>query len=212
MKFVSLVIVTLLVAATISGQIGGKKKIPAQKTGTVSGRVFLITNGGDLKPARMAKVQLFGDLEADRFVYPMYVWLQRNQAERMNDDTERTEEDTERRIAKLNAGVPLDALAPLPTDQERCVETLVASEAAVKDTLERAKDENKRAQIMFTETDEEEGRFSFEGVQAGDYVLVVRGRAGVHEADWIQNFSLLPGESKTIKLSEPTHSCAMINP
>lgn len=53
-----LVVVALLVLATGTGAQQHKSASPA-KAGVVSGSVFLITQGGDLKPARMAKIYLF---------------------------------------------------------------------------------------------------------------------------------------------------------
>src|ERR1019366_8109322 len=49
------VLVLLLLAMTAGAQ---QHKSPPAKTGVVSGSVFLITKGGDLKPARMAQVYL----------------------------------------------------------------------------------------------------------------------------------------------------------
>src|ERR1035441_10635916 len=49
-------LLALLVLATIAG--AQQQKSPSAKAGVVSGSVFAITGGGDLKPARMADVYL----------------------------------------------------------------------------------------------------------------------------------------------------------
>jgi hypothetical protein len=47
----------VIVAASASAQ--QHKTFPPANGGVVSGRVFAITNGGDLKPARLAEIHLF---------------------------------------------------------------------------------------------------------------------------------------------------------
>jgi hypothetical protein len=57
--------ITLLVSVGVFGQ-HTPNKVPALKQGSLSGRVFAITEGGDLKPARIADVAVFYISESTR--------------------------------------------------------------------------------------------------------------------------------------------------
>ena len=167
---------------------------PAQKAskpsfGSVSGRIFLITKGGDLKPARMAHVFLFFEhgpgsaavMSAGGGYTPGLIYLKEN--------LELTEDAN-----KSGASV-------------RCRSDLLNADKAALATVDWAREHKLTAHALILDADEE-GNFSMGKITPGVYELVARGRAGVNDAYWLQEITVKPGEKTEVKVSSVEVSCA----
>lgn len=146
----------------------------------ISGKVFLITKGGDLKPARLAQVTLFygSDAGTAAVVY-------------LNTKLEEMKESY-----KLLA-TPGEA---------SCRAELLLFINSLKATLEWAKVNGKQDQVHIA-TSDEEGFFQFGGLEPGSYILLARGHAGANDAYWEYNFKVKSGESVQMKLASPHTAC-----
>lgn len=169
---------------------------PAQKAsnpsfGTVSGRVFLITKGGDLKPARMARVYLFFEhgpgssavTTAGAGDSPGLIYLKKY--------LEATE-------AANKSG-----------DSKLCRSDLLNADKATRATLEWAQEHKLMAYVTALDADEE-GNFSVGKIRSGVYNLIARGKAGINDAYWLQEITVRPGEKTEVKVISVEASCADI--
>ncbi len=153
---------------------------PKAQTGDITGRIFLITKGGDLKPARLAQVILFygSDSGTAAVVY-------------LNTKLEKMKESY-----KLLA-TPGDA---------SCRAELLVLNSSLKATLEWAQVNRKQDQARILSSDEE-GLFHFAGVQPGSYMLVAWGHAGANDACWEENFEVKADQRVEVKLASPHTAC-----
>ena len=163
--------------------------------GAISGRIFLITKGGDLKPARLARMYLF------------YVTLDyyRGIGEVMPGDktpgliyaTKSAELGTED-ANKAKSGTHVDL----------CRSELMNADKAALATLDWAQEHKLGAYVPVLDVDEE-GQFSTGyNIRPGLYELVARGRAGINDAYWDQNVTVRAGEKTEVKVSSVEASCA----
>lgn len=185
----------LATTTILAGQSDTKRTAsPSQKAsnpsvGSVSGRIFLITKGGDLKPARMAHVFLFFErgpgssavMSAGGGYTPGLIYLKEN--------LELTEDAN-----KSGASV-------------RCSSDLLNAFKAAIATVDWAREHKLTAYALILDADEE-GNFSIGKIQPGVYDLVVRGRAGINDAYWLQVVTIKAGEKTEVKLSSVEASCA----
>ena len=187
-------------------------KAPLAKPGIVSGRVFIITDSGDLKPARLANVYL--------------LWMQRT---KWNDLTEqeRAEGGASRVWAKLNleaaekraelAHQRLEASKTPNTREDavskaaECIEDLQTYLSAIGSMNKWWDDPSNRNKILFTNTDEE-GGFKIEA-QPGFYTLVAYGKAGLYNAFWSLDDALIvdSGKELTAKLAKARASVYLLS-
>ncbi len=166
---------------------------PAQKAshpsfGVVSGRIFLITKGGDLKPARMAHVFLFFDrgqgssavMSAGGGDTPGLIYLKKN--------LEAIEEANKSGASKS------------------CKSDLLNAFKAAVATLDWAQEHKLTAYVAILDADEE-GNFSIGKIRPGVYELIARGQAGINDAYWLQEITVRSGEKTEVKVSSVEASC-----
>jgi hypothetical protein len=180
---------------------------PAKKTATaptkpgiVSGRIFAITKGGDIKPARMANVHLL-------------YYHQRKTA----SELERNEENSvggewlDRKIKATDDYIKeLSEDKIDPSSSIGCRKELLAIYAMpLSKIIVWGLDQNKDRQILQTEADEE-GNFKIIVPRPGVYILLANGRAGFNEAFWYSLDVLVkPGTETPIKLGSPEKACVV---
>jgi hypothetical protein len=159
---------------------------PLGQAGSIHGRVFAITQGGDLKPARLATVYLVFeartighkvdkkfDCETTAFTHFLQARL---------DEDRRTSDDS-------------------------CRSELITDGKAIMSLLDWTKEGNRAWQLMLGDADEE-GNFAFPRVPPGKYDVLVRARAGINEAFWSQEVWVQPGEAVTMKVASVERSCS----
>jgi cytochrome c6 len=153
-------------------------------TGVVSGKIFFITRGGDLKPARLAMVFL----------------LDAHAGENARDSASLFYYNT--KLANMKAS--FRQLAD-PDDNISCQTSLLVFGNSLKSTLEWNERERKDL-IKIGETDEE-GAFRFPGVPPGEYLILAQGHAGANRAYWEGEATAETGKEVSIKLSSPKNAC-----
>ncbi|SPE17998.1 exported hypothetical protein [Candidatus Sulfotelmatomonas gaucii] len=181
-----------------------QKPLPksAARPGIISGRVFLITGGGDLKPARMAAVyalylrpKLGNDAAGNEIEQhsACLTWAQ-NLAQKQEAET-----------AQYKA-LPLTVSGSM-SEAALCRRGLLVYQNALVDTLKWASSENKDWQIVRADADED-GAFKVAIRRPGVYTLLVRGHAGFNDAFWESGpLTVTPGGEIAVKLSSPEESC-----
>ncbi len=185
----------------------------APKPGVVSGRVFAITQGGDIKPARMAKVYLLWKYQGLKAALEeekkgkklecagLTFGRQRNKA--MEANLAESERDA--------------AAGNYWSDSLRCSKDLGAVDDAILATRQWCLDQKKMNQIPMADADEE-GNFRITGVRPGVYDVIARGRAGFNDAFWdigdpdsgLHDITVVAGTEITIKLASPEKSCLQV--
>lgn len=195
--------------------VASKKPVPL-KPATVSGYVFALTKGGDLKPARLAKVFMF---------YSRAIGESADQVvEKPADSTFAADVFAREVVNGLEEARAWQADKPYLQDSTKCNSTpeYGYNGAALK-AFQWGSDH--QSQILFSETDEE-GKFeitvprspqdvySFEAgvphdlVRApGVYLVVASGMAGYNNAFWQSEVNLEPGETVKLRMSAPTMAC-----
>lgn len=183
-------IALLMFSSAVIAQTRTTRPTPRARPATISGRVFLITRNGDLKPARMASVYLFSS-ESD---WPHQWYLA------VNADSD-----------WLNAELPMHREGEEPEARERrfCYHTLMLTRKALQQTIRLAEDNNKPSQALLTEADED-GNFTLTVPRPGDWKLFAYGHAGFNDAFWgdlQDSITVRPGSAYTVKLSSPETAC-----
>jgi hypothetical protein len=194
------------VALTASAQRSDTKRPPAAlpKLGSVSGRVFGITENGDLKPARLAHI------------YLLY---------KGSETTQEFEENTAgTAFARAAVSSQIKALTEIRTMRKEfaqkypeaefdenlsCRRELEARVEAVKETIDWVQQEKKFKQSLSTDADEE-GLFQITKVPAGNYSLIALGQAGANDAFWSGEATVKSGSVVSVKLPSPVESCAVV--
>lgn len=201
----------------------------AVKPGVISGRVFLITQAGDIKPARMAHVLLFYDsdpsvatAENDKnsvghewrveYLKALIAYnAEREKVMRALEDAQRQSKSGdkhERREAAKN--LPIAEANLHAQVASSCSDHLLLYNSALSATLkwEIANAQEKSWQLISEQADED-GHFKIAVPRPGKYVVIVTGRAGFNEAVWKTEdpVTISPGEETTIKMGSPAHSC-----
>jgi hypothetical protein len=171
-------------------------KNAASTQGSLSGRVFAITEGGDLKPARMADVYILYQSGATRDGKAVDVGETADLV-----FMEAHNEAQEQYLKDFQANSQW-------SEKTACMKDLETFRPAIIKAMEWAQVHSKQSQIAKTQTDEE-GNFSA-SLPAGKYDVYVRGRAGFNESLWdtgIYNVTIQPGAHVVLKLSSPEKSC-----
>lgn len=193
--YFALILLTWTAVLSAQQKAGAKT---AAKPGVVSGRVFLITGGGDIKPARMATV------------YLLY-WYRNSQGKELDLDSSAGSTYLSHRVeaSEKVSNAPEQERVNW-SKSERCSKWLSAYNKAVKDTLKWTMDEKKEWQVLLADADEE-GKFRITVPRAGGYVLLVRGQAGFNQAAWEEvNVSVKPGVETALKLASPKEACLVM--
>jgi hypothetical protein len=153
------------------------------KPGIVSGRIFLITKGGDIKPARLASVYLVS-----------WDGAKNSAAQRWDDEYLRASQGY---LAKL--------LDPQWSESTACKMELLAYDQATLAVLQS--DAPSQLKILTGHADEE-GNFKMADVQPGLYMIVASARAGFNDARWEEGFVQVKSEMETsLKLASPAKAC-----
>jgi hypothetical protein len=180
------------------------------KLGVLSGRIFAITTGGDIKPARLAKTFLFYVRRSGKSVEAIEedqnsagsAWLteEAKALEAFNEAwTKMLKQFNEAETVELQRRI-------LGSGSSVCLKELTAYENAVIGTLAWGKENPTRSsQILYADADEE-GAFKIPA-QPGIYTLVASGRAGFNEAFWDAEVTVEPGTETTVKLASPKKAC-----
>lgn len=164
---------------------------PYAPAGIVSGKIFLITKGGDLKPARLAQVFLLdGNAGKDGDESAAYYFTLAHLAKLKAIDSK-----------QLYAGLS----DPEDVDRIYCLTKLRIFGESVTSTL-KWNHEQKTDFVKIGNADED-GLFRFGGVTPGKYSILATGHAGVNTAYWQQDVIVEGGKEVTIKLSSPEAAC-----
>jgi len=188
-------LLVLLALVTVAG--AQQQKSPPAKAGVVSGSVFLITKGGDLKPARMADVYLLyvyrsakaASAGQDYMGSAAHAWVENH-----------IKASEEYRTELAQDGVNW-------SDSLQCRKHLLTYTVALSATLAWADESQKIWQILTTEADEN-GVFKIAVSHPGKYTVLASGHAGLNDAFWrVDDVVVNPGATTTVKLSSPAEAC-----
>jgi len=154
--------------------------------GEITGKIFLITQGGDLKPARLAQVVLlYGGIlggSSDTGTASIFYY--------------------DKKIENMKA-----SHQSLVDPTSSCLAELLVFNSTLKSTLEWGQTTGKaKDQIQVIDSDEE-GGFHFPRVQSGEYTLVAWGHAGANSAYWEESLKVEPGQAVLAKLASPHAAC-----
>ncbi len=164
--------------------------------GSLSGRVFAVTEGGDLKPARMADVYILYQSGVTRD----------GKAVDVGEAADLVFMEAHNHAQELFIGEM--GKNPQWTEKEECMKDLATFRPSMSQALDWAQEHKKQNQIVTTQTDED-GNYSA-SLPVGKYSVYVRGRAGFNESLWdtgIYNVTIQPGAHVVLKLSSPEKSC-----
>jgi hypothetical protein len=196
-------------------------------SGSISGRVFLITEAGDLKPARLANVYLMSHTPDKRHQSATTVFLDKK-LEEMKEMTKKLED--------MKSG----------SEESQCLEDLLVTTDSLQAAAKWAEGNGQNLQFLGTQADED-GRFQISGIVLNSstgqslrtlnpetkldgfvwsYTIVVRGRAGANEAYWEEDVQFLQisgraswrvgsgelqtGRDVSVKLGSPESSCLVL--
>jgi hypothetical protein len=174
----------------------GKSQVkPVVKPGVVSGRVFLITVGGDIKPARMASVYLM-------YTYRSVKFAEAHKEDQDSASVEWLEQYNKVREEEMAAsGYYSDSKAV------SCYRSLMDYSTAPNKTLDWVSANKKEWQLIAGDADEE-GNFRISVPHPGDYSLYIRGHAGFSKAVWEASpVTVSPGVETKVKLASPEVAC-----
>jgi len=169
---------------------------------SVSGRIFGITESGDLKPARFAHV------------YLIYEWSGKPLSEQTPEDklfhtAASAFLDKEIEEAK-QANERLKSAKEGTDDDLLCRNELIAYDESIAVALHWAIDNGKPKQFLTVDANEE-GEYRFPTVPPGRYFLIARGRAGINDAFWKQDLSVTANGNIVAKLASPEKSCQALH-
>lgn len=191
----------LLVPAISFAQKSNRAQPPGAAkptTASLTGKVFAITKGGDVKPALLAHVYLFSEKN------PISPHILRELS--ILDKLDK----------KLVGIADEDPGYDAGPDLERhCHDFLhlLDEEAAddLKDKLWKpsARYPNGPFSPTYTTDTDETGVFSIKDVQPGDYMIVVRGQAGSNDVLWIEKVTLIGGQVKKLKVRSVAQACQL---
>jgi len=156
----------------------------------LTGKVFAITKGGDLKPARMATLFVLSGDAAAQF------------KSNMLSETSRAAE-----AAKTDSGLVDPMVAGDFSELLESLKRRYCRDAFVS-TFEEAVNLAKRNpdSIVTSETDED-GIFRVTGLTSGTRTVVAIGRAGSNDAVWVEDVTLESGQETPIRMHTPSMAC-----
>jgi hypothetical protein len=163
--------------------------------GVLSGRIFAVTTGGDVKPAILADLYLFfevsvhsdgkvNDIDGPGTAGLLYM--------------ESKNKATETELAEMQRGTW--------DEQITCRHDLLVYQEAVVDTLQGIT-ATKQWQVLTGQTDEE-GHFKLLIPRQGSWYLVAKGQAGAYDAAWEEEGArIFSGKDSEVKLGSPAKAC-----
>jgi hypothetical protein len=186
------ILVLLIVGVSVFAQGKAPKTQITPKTGKLTGRIFAITSGGDIKPARLATLYLLyqydtsthSSKQEDYNLAAAHVWSE----------------------SYLSA---LKNFAPFPV-ANACQRRLLMYREALLAVMTWASDDIKKTRQVVRGQADEEGLINMPEVPSGTYILVAFGRAGFNEAVWVldsEEVVVKPGMDTAVKAASPAHSC-----
>jgi hypothetical protein len=184
--------------------VQSKSRSTSKLLGSVHGRVFAITKGGDLKPGRLAQVYL---------IFESKIVGHKVDPSAENEETaglvflDKHVEQMKQVSAELEVKSKDDSISSKGLDAFSCKAELLGVDKAIIDTLDWSKSKPHEGQVLFTDADEE-GNFVFPKVRTGKYNVIARGHAGMNDAYWNQDVWIQPGEAVAIKVANVESSCA----
>jgi hypothetical protein len=188
-----LCLIVVGVTTLLAGQAKTEAK-PDVKSGVVSGRVFVITRAGDLKPARIAKVYL---LYVDTDEYSAGHFFLTDHEKQLGETFKKlSEEHPDTRVFFGNR-----------LQYHICLAALQDYSISLSRTFDLVSLTKKEWQLITRQTDEE-GNFKISVPHAGKYALIVFGQAGFNDAFWIDDSVIVsPGAETTVKMASPVSAC-----
>ena len=167
--------------------------------GTLSGRIFGVTRGGDFKPAIMANVYLFFEVS----VHP---------DGKVDDiDGDDTAGDIFMRNENKERGAELAEMQRNNwSEHVECLNALLAYRKAIVTTMESVP-KNRQWQVVTGETDEN-GPFRLSVPRQGSWMLVAYGQTGANDAVWEQEgVRVFAGKGTELKLGSTEKACLKID-
>lgn len=189
-----------LIAILLPNALPQKTTTPAKPVGTalLTGKVFAITKGGDVKPALLAHVYLFLSGAAYSAIFNEFLTA---------DIKARDEFE-----AKVKAQIDDPELANDASYKATLVDALKTScRKLLRDVDEKISEDQdidpKLFSPAYTAETDETGSFEIVRIKPGDYQIVVRGQAGSNDVLWVGKVTIVAGETKTLKLSSVAKAC-----
>jgi hypothetical protein len=180
-----------------------KPRPTQQRLGSVHGRVFAVTKGGDFKPARLAKVYLiFETKTVGHKVDPSAANEETAGLVFLKKHLEQVKQVNSEVLDKSNNSL----VSSETLDTFSCKAGLLGVDEAIVATLDWSQAKPHQGQVLFTNADEE-GNFVFPKVRTGKYNVIARGHAGINDAYWKQDVWVQPGEAVTVKVATVESAC-----
>jgi hypothetical protein len=162
--------------------------------------VFAITNGGDIKPARMADLYLF------------YTHRSAKPEEQDKGDQNKEDQNTAGvqwpvEYAKASEEVDKMMSGHHSTTSLQCDASMLIFTKAFAHMGDWAVQNKKEWQMVIDHTDEE-GDFRVSVYVPGEYELFVKGQAGFNKAVWRDDhITISPGVETKVKMASPDVAC-----
>jgi hypothetical protein len=213
-------IYTLFLAWCVGGNVGsaqtnapkadsgskptGKQPLAPTKTtsallGDLTGKVFAITKGGDLKQARFAQVFVLSGDSATAFNTIML-----SNAEVVSQFTKLRDEREANEVlsASPSAAYIQARIAQADSAMKALCNSILSTPHNKALDLAKAHPD----QVVTSETDEA-GFFKIGGPRPGAYTVLVVGRAGANDGFWVGNVALEAGKDSALKMRSPALAC-----
>jgi len=161
---------------------------------TLTTSVFLITNSGDLKPARLAKVAAF------------YLHKQ-NAKENTLGQVYADEIEAKHTIHKDEIeGLRAIYKNTPPGENQMCLKEVADLVQVTEDSARMMADSSFASQVL-TITLDEEGKGSVKVSLPGMYVIAAFGNAGINAGFWLEFATMEAGKETRLKMSGPLVAC-----
>ena len=203
-RLVSVIFFAFLLADVAAQQKRTAKTV--MRPGVLSGRVFAITTGGDIKPARMADVYLLYVCKSaeKRTCHDV------NEYKTSAGGSPFTAQEV-KRLDEFNKWLSgevrqQDENGSGASESLVCRKELIGYDGTILETMKWAEAQNKIWQVIVAQADEE-GTFKITVPHPGAYKMLIRGKAGLNDAFWTDDIVVNPGVETKVKLSSPEKAC-----
>ena len=193
----------LLLAGTANAQTIAKLGVePAPAPGILQTKVFLITGGGALKPARLGSIIVLslrhGDVKEDTVGQRVLDGVAQIHS---SSDQLRQAMVGRPKIVTINGEMQL--LDPEGINRTEMGSLLTVLKALAQKALELTSIGAANVGIMFVGSLDEEGVRTFPVDTPGSYLVLVSGQAGANVAFWMEKVQIASGQETSLKLSRP---------